>query len=229
LAGPLNFYVKPRIPLNVNSATNRRPTSWAFLKKPTFWALQLSNIFESFGFFVPGVYLPSYARSLGLSTVSGSVTIVLLNATSVLGQVGFGYLIDRMHVTSVILISTIGATASIFLLWGLSMSFPLLCMFALMYGIFAGGFSSIYSGVIKEVQRNDPFAETGSIFGLLAAGRGIGAVCSGPISEALLVHQPWKGVSGLGFGTGYGVLIVFTGLSALLGGVSFVGRKAKIL
>ncbi|RQM07172.1 hypothetical protein DH86_00000862 [Scytalidium sp. 3C] len=229
LAGPLNYYVKPRIPLNSQSATTRRRTSWAFLKRPVFLFLEASNILESFGFFVPGVYLPTYARTLGMSTLAGSSSIVLLNATSVLGQIGFGYLVDRLHVTTVIMISTVGATVSVFMLWGFSVNVPLLYIFALAYGLFAGGFTAIYTGVIKEVQKHDQLAETGTIFGLLAAGRGIGAVSSGPISEALLGPEPWKGVSQFGYGSGYGVLIVFTGISALLGGISFVGRRVKLI
>lgn len=124
LSAPLIYYVKPRIPYNHATASTRRRTSYEFLKTSTFWILQAGNIIEGLGFFIPGFYLPSYARSLGLSSISGSLTIALFNATSVLGQIGFGILVDRMHVTSVIFISTIGATLSIFLFWGLSMSLP---------------------------------------------------------------------------------------------------------
>jgi MFS family permease len=229
LSSPLIYYVKPRIPYNHASAATRRRASFEFTKTPTFWFLQVGNIMEGLGFFIPGIYLPSYARSLGLTTLSGSLTIALFNSTSVIGQVGFGILIDRMHVTSVILISTIGATLSIFLFWGLSMSLPLLCIFALMYGVFGGGFTSTYTGVVKEVKSKTPSAETGSIFGLLCAGRGIGAVCSGPLSEVLLGEQPWKGMASLGYGTGYGGLIVFTGITALCGGLSFIGKRAKMM
>lgn len=229
LAGPLNYFVKPRIPLNTKNPAAQRPVSLEFMKKPTFWMLEASNILEGLGFFIPSVYLPSYARSLGLSPLAGSITVVLFNATSVLGQVGLGYLIDHLHVTTVIMVSTIGTTMSIFLLWGFSMSFPLLCVFALIYGIFGGGFTSTYTGVIREVQKKHPGAETGTIFGLLAAGRGIGAVCSGPISEVLLSGQPWKGMATMGYGTGYGPLILFTGVSAFCGGISFFGKRAKLI
>lgn len=64
---------------------------------------------------------------------------------------------------------------------------------------------------------------------MLAAGRGIGAVCSGPLSEALLRDGPWKGEGALGYGTGYGGLIVFTGITALCGGLSFVGKRARLI
>ena len=126
-----------------------------------------------------------------------------------------------------ILISTIGATLSVFLLWGFSTSFPLLCVFSLVYGLFAGGFTSTYTGSIQEVKRADNRAEAGLVFGLLAAGRGIGSVASGPLSEALLSEQPWVGDAIFGYGTGYGGLIVFTGISAMLGGMSWVCRRAS--
>ena len=72
----------------------------------------------------------------------------------------------------------------------------------------------------------DDNAELGMVFGLLAAGRGIGSVVSGPLSEALLSDQPWSRQARLGYETEYGPLIVFTGISAMFGGFSWVGRRA---
>ena len=223
LVGPLLYYIKPRLP--VTSTSHTRRLHWGFLRTSTFWFLQTGNILESLGFFIPNIYLPSYARSLGLTSVSGTVTVSLFNTTSVFSQVILGFLSDRLHITTVILISTVGATISVFLLWGFSTSLPLLCIFSLVYGLFAGGFTSTYTGSIKEVIRADDRAEQGLVFGLLAAGRGIGSVVSGPLSEALLSERPWVGEGLLGYGTGYGALIVFTGISAMLGGTSWVGRR----
>lgn len=220
---PLLYFIKPRLPLSPTSHTRR--LNWGFLRTSTFWTLQIGNILESLGFFIPNTYLPSYARTLGLSSVSGTVTVSLFNTTSVFSQVILGFLSDRLHITTVILISTIGATISVFLLWGFSTSLPLLCIFSLVYGLFAGGFTSTYTGSIQAVKRADDRAEAGLIFGLLAAGRGIGSIVSGPLSEALLSERPWAGDAILGYGTGYGALIVFTGVSAMLGGMSWVGRR----
>lgn len=82
-----------------------------------------------------------------------------------------------------------------------------------------------WSGIIREIREREPGAEAGMIFGFLAAGRGIGSVLSGPLSEALLHGKPWSGDTSLGYGTGYGGLIIFTGVSAALGSVSWVGRR----
>lgn len=224
LSGPLLYYVKPRLP--VSAATHARRLNFNFLRTSTFWILQAGNILQGLGFFIPNIYLPTYARSLGLSPVAGTVTVSLFNTTSVFGQVILGSLIDCIHVTSVTLISTIGATLSVFLLWGFAASLPLLCIFSLVYGFFAGAFTSTYTGVIQEVKKLDHRTEAGLVFGLLAAGRGVGSVVSGPLSEALLNERPWVGEAIAGYGSGFGALIVFTGVSSMLSGVSWVGRRA---
>ena len=98
-------------------------------------------------------------------------------------------------------------------------------MFSLVYGLFAGGFSSTFTGVIQELKKIDPRAEAGLVIGMLAAGRGVGSVVSGPLSEALLSEKPWIGEAAAGYGSGYGGLIVFTGISAMLSGVSWISRR----
>ena len=115
LSAPLLYYVKPRIPLSVSSRPRRLDMS--FLHTSTFWTLQAGNIMESLGFFIPNIWLPTYARSIGLSSLAGTITVILFNTTSILSQVLLGSLIDRLHVTDVVLISSIGAALSVFLLY----------------------------------------------------------------------------------------------------------------
>ncbi|KAG8532711.1 uncharacterized protein KY384_002588 [Bacidia gigantensis] len=215
MAGPLLFFVKARIP--VSRSTYPRRVSFAFLKSSSFWVLEIGNILQGMGFFMPNIYLPTYARTIGLSSVDGALTVALFNTTSVFGTIIIGSLTDHFHVTSVILIATVGATASVFLFWGFSGSLPLLCIFSLIYGLFGGGYSSTWSGITQEIRKQDEKAELGVVFGLLAAGRGVGSVISGPLSEALVAGRPWSGEAALGYGSGFGPLIVFTGISMILG------------
>ena len=223
LSAPLLYFVKPRLPLSASSRARR--FDFGFLRSSTFWLLQIGNILEGLGFFVPNIYLPSYAQSLGLSALAGPLTVALSNTAAVFGTIIIGSLIDRFHVTTVIMISSVGAALSVFLLWGLAPSLPLLCIFSLAYGMFAGGFSTTWTGIIKEVKKKERGAETGMVFGLLCAGRGIGSVVCGPLSEALLSGKSLAGGVSLGYGTEYGTLIIFTGVSAALGGVGWVGRR----
>lgn len=60
--------------------------------------------------------------------------------------------------------------------------------------------------------------DVGLLIAFISAGRGIGAIVSGPLSSVLL---NFKGGS---YGGGYENLIIFTGVTAAVGGGSFVGR-----
>lgn len=182
-------------------------------------------IMESLGYFIPSIYLPTFARSLGLSPSIGTLLVALVNAASVPSTILLGMLTDRFHVTTVVIISTVGAVLSVFLFWGCSDALPLLIVFSILYGFFAGGFVSTFAGVVKAAKGLDETTDVGSLLGFLSAGRGIGAVASGPLSAALLDSRPWQGKAGLGYGSGYGGLIVFTGITAAVGSVSFFGRQ----
>jgi MFS family permease len=143
-----------------------------FLIKPTFLSLQASNILESLGFFLPSIYLTSYARYIGLSPIASTVILALLNSFSVIGAITLGHLCDRLHVTTVIGISTLGSTLAVTLLWGLSSNLPMLVLFAATYGIFAGGYSAIWTGMYKEVRKQSPEVGMGALMGAFSAGRG---------------------------------------------------------
>lgn len=133
---------------------------------------------------------------------------------------------DKYDVSNVILLATVGSVVSVFLIWGFSTSIAPLYVFSIMYGVFGGGFSSCWAAIVKKVQSKDPRAESGLVFGLFAAGRGIGSIACGPLTNALLSGgKDWN--AGAAFGTGYGLLIVFTGITALLGGIPSVGKGLK--
>ena len=63
------------------------------------------------------------------------------------------------------------------------------------------------------------------VFAFLGLGRGVGNVVSGPLSEVLVRGSPWRGQALGGYGSGYGSLIAFTGVTALLGGGSYVWKR----
>ncbi|KAI0386854.1 MFS general substrate transporter [Hypomontagnella monticulosa] len=234
LTTPLAFFIKPRLPYSATS--HRKPFNLKMFMVPTFWLYQIANVVEAMGFFLPGIYLPTYARSaLGAASYSSATTVLLVNVASVFGCVAMGWFIDRFHVTTCILLSTIGATVGALVIWGLSSSLPLLYFFCVMYGLFAGSYTSTWPGVMSDVVRKGETTGSGYIdpcmvFGWLAAGRGVGNVISGPLSENLIQGLPWKGdTTAFGYGSGYGSLIVFTGVTALLGGASFVWRRLGML
>lgn len=181
--------------------------------------LQLGNVIQAFGYILPNTYLASYAHTMGLPTITGAVVMAVFALASAPGGLCFGILADRINPTTVILISSVGSAVAVFALWGFAKHVALLVLFAIMYGFFAGGFSSTYSGVLHELKTEDESIDTGLVMGLLLGGRGLGFVAGGPASGALL-KSAWsalEGMGNLGYSTQYGPVIICTGATALFG------------
>lgn len=233
---PLVYFIKPRLPYAATAHVS--PFKLSFVRSRVFLLHQSANIAQALGFFLPGIYLPSYARSvLGASAFPSALTILLVNVASVFGCIAMGTLIDRFDVTTCIMISTVGTTFGTFLLWGLASNLPVLYVYCIIYGLFAGSYTSAWPGIMRQVTAAPLQGIRGSnhdvgatfdptmVFGFLAAGRGIGNVVSGPLSEALLRNMPWHREAAAGYGSGYGTLIAFTGITGLVGGASFLWRQ----
>ncbi|KAL7963098.1 major facilitator superfamily domain-containing protein [Trichoderma compactum] len=230
---PVVYFIKPRLPVTVKS--NYNPFRLGFLLDRSFLMYQAANIVEALGFFMPGLYLPSYASSiLGSEAFPAASTILAVNVASVFGCIAMGVFVDRFHPTTCIMISTVGTVIGTFLLWGFATNMAVLYIFCVIYGFFAGSYTSTWTGVIKQVtsKPSQPgTANAGSafdpviIFGYLAAGRGIGNVVSGPLSEALVKGMAWQGQAAGAYGSGYGPVIAFTGATAVIGGTSFLWKR----
>jgi len=233
LSLPLLSFVKPRLPVSTyhprSHHSRRHLFDMSFLSTSYFIVLQAGNIVESLGYFLPSIYLPMYAQNaLQSSAIAGTFTIIAVNGAAAIGSVCMGILIDKFHVTTCILVSTVGSTIGIFLLWGLATDIPVLYAFAIMYGLFAGCWCTTWTGIIRDVQiQSGGRADAGLVFAILSFGRGIGNMVSGPISVLLIggntaaLLKEGKG----GFDGRYSSLILFTGLSAFLGGLSFVLKR----
>ncbi|CAN8096912.1 unnamed protein product [Discula destructiva] len=257
ISAPLAWYIKPRIPpLPVRSL---RSFNLRFAISRRFILYQVSNTIEAIGFYVPGIYLPIFAGDvLGANEFGSSLCILVLNTSAVAGCIAIGWLIDRFHVTTCVLVSAIGVTLGTFLLWGFTTSIPMLYIYCVSYGLFAGSYSTTWTGVMREVSGQGPkgtpstsgsdpespidgtssteLAYVGDsykddvvdpvmVFVLLAAGRGIGNVLAGPMSQAMYHTRPWEGDAGMAYGSGYGSLIVFTGVTAMGSALCFLGRR----
>ena len=153
--------------------------------------------------------------------------------TSILADISSlqqGMLVDRCHISVAILVVTLGQIIAIFVFWGLTSSQSMLYVFALVWGMFGGGFSATWSGYAPAMKRSNPSAhvDLGLVVALMAAGRGVGAVISGPLSEKLL-NIGWHSHASFAYGTGYGILIIFSGIAAACGGTACIGRLLRVI
>jgi MFS family permease len=218
---PIVFFFKPRLPLSQTSQS--RSFDLSFWTCSNYLILQSGNIIQSLGFFLPAIYLPTFARSIGAGSIESTVTIILLNGAAFVGCLCMGIATDRYHVTSCLVVSALGSAVGIFLLWGFSTSLAPLYTFCIVYGAFAGCQSSAWSAIVAETQKKRRGADSGFVWACLSAGKGVGNLCSGPLSEALLHAGNWSAV--FAYGSGYGALIAFTGVTALLSGWGYAAKR----
>ena len=222
LTGPLIPLLKGR----VRHQTSSSPRSdWSFLKKPLFWTYSVSNLFMGLGYFFPGLYLPSYATSLGIGGTKAALLLTLMSLAQVGGQFTFGYLSDKkLSVTALMTISLTVSAVATFSAWGAAHSLVPLIFFALLYGFFGTGYTAMWARMVTAVSE-EPSSHQ-AMFGLFNAGKGIGNVLAGPTSAGLLKMSNDTG----GYANGiYKSVVIFTGVCLLLsvGSLSPVYCKLK--
>lgn len=143
LSIPCLFFLKGRLPIAGSSGPRR--TDFSFVTSPAFWFLEGGNVALNLGYSLPSIYMSSYAAAAGFSNISGTLSIAFFNATAAIGGILAGLLIDRFHVTTVTVICGIGSAVAVLLFWGFAVSEPVLYIFAILYGTFAGSFSTTVS------------------------------------------------------------------------------------
>ncbi|KAI0046069.1 MFS general substrate transporter [Auriscalpium vulgare] len=177
--------VRPRLPEHrVHGPGPRSSENGVWMKSWTWWLLLAVNTVQGFAYFLPIIWLPTYASSVGSMSTS-SLSLALLNGASVFGRIMMGTLADHLS-PWLLAISTLGSTSIVtFTLWGVGgRDAPLLLLFGVLYGLFAAGWSSLWTGFLRHIARDDPTLST-TLFGFLLFSRGVGNLLSTPISTAL--------------------------------------------
>lgn len=217
-----------------------RKLPWLFLRHQTFYIYSVAIILQSCGYGIPQTYLNQYAHEVTLlSQTSATLLLTLFNLPGIVSSSFFGYLSDNKHIplstTTITSISAVSSALSTFFLWGLTSrgSITLLVLFSMTFGFFAGGYSATWGGILNDMEREagqmNEAIDTGMIYGLLNGARGIGYVSGGLTSIPLLKAGSTSSLGGYGYGTAYGPLIIFTGLSTVFGGWGLLWKWKKLL
>lgn len=213
ITGPLIPLLKGRLPESESSVLAK--TDWSFLRRSKFWVYSVSNLMMGFGYFFPFLYIPSYATVNGISSTKGALLLALMSVSQVFGQQTFGHLSDgKVPLNLLAGISALVAGVMVYTGWGLAHTFPVLAVFAILYGFFASGYTALWLRMGTSVS-SEPSAAFAA-YGLLNVGKGIGNVLAGPISGALLA----KTVDLDGYGCArYGPPVLFSGTCLALSAV----------
>ncbi|CEL01355.1 hypothetical protein ASPCAL00939 [Aspergillus calidoustus] len=209
--------------------TRSRTIPWKFLRHRSIYFYSLAIIFQSSGYGIPQTYLSTYAKDiLLLSQTSGTLMLALFNVPGIIASLFFGWLSDTHHINlssqTISSIPPLICALATFLLWGLTTqgNISLLILFSITFGFFSGGYSATWGGMLKQMEREsaerNEAVDPGMLYGVLNGVRGVGYASGGFAGVELLRLGAVSAARRYGFGTEYGGLIVFTGVSSLLGG-----------
>lgn len=240
----ISIPIMPVQPPTVYSSTayRSRRVPWHFLQHSPIYVYSIATIFQSSGYGIAQTYINTYAQSIAsLSATSSTLLLTLFNGPGILSCYFFGLLSDNKRrpfsATATTFLSAIGAGLAAFFLWGFAgasgHSMIFLVLFAIIYGFFAGAYSTCWGTVIKEMEREaagrNEAIDSGLVYGFLNGARGIGYVSGGLFGvELLKVGNPGT-LGKLGGGTSYGPLILYTGLSTAVGGWSILLKGKPLL
>lgn len=219
----------PESSLVATETSRGRKIPWSFLKHPAFWIYSIATLLQSAGYGIPQTYLTEYARNVSLlSPTFSTLLITLINIPGICSSTFFGFLSDNKHLrlsaSTVTAISAFSSAVSAFLFWGLASrnSMALLVLFAITFGFFASGYSATWGGIMNDMENEaaakNEALDSGVLYGMLNGARGIGYVAGGLMSVPLVKAGSQVSTGRFGYGTTYGPLIIFTGLSLAFGG-----------
>jgi predicted MFS family arabinose efflux permease len=226
----------------ISTEPNRsRKTPWHFLKHQTFYIYSIATMLQSSGYGIPQTYINTYAyETASLSQTSATLLLTLFNIPGIFSSSFFGFLTDNkrypLSATTVTCLSSLTSALAVFFLWGLGSrsSMTVLSLFTIIFGCFSSAYSATWGGVLKQMEREaaerNEAVDTGVVYGLLNGARGIGFVGGGLAGVQLLKvgSATSIGSGDSGYGTEYGPLILFTGLSSIFGGWSVLWRCKQL-
>ncbi|EXJ76534.1 uncharacterized protein A1O5_01042 [Cladophialophora psammophila CBS 110553] len=168
--------------LHESTSANSTLPPRRYFHRASFYIFLVSNLLQSFAFYLPFIYLPSYTTALGYSASTGAVVLAIANVAQVFGEIGFGRLSDKVNIHTLVFCSAAVASLAAFLIWGFAESLASLVVFALLFGGSASGFLTLWPRMGTMFAERD----ASMIYSFMSLGRGLGVIASGPISAALL-------------------------------------------
>lgn len=213
LTGPFIPMLKGRLP--ASEVVQRPKTDLSFLRRPLFWFYAVATTIQGVGFFIPPIFMPSYAIEIGLPATQAALLLAVMATAQTLGQFVFGWLSDKkLHASLLTSFCCVIAAIATATLWGLGKSLPMLLLYSIFYGFFAFGFGTMRVAMGRAVSSDQSAVlATYSIFVFL---QGIGNVSVAPIMAGLVSG----GVNVGQFGASrYRETVIFVASSSMLGGI----------
>ncbi len=160
------------VPAGGQPAARANASMLTAVKSPRFAGLFVASLLGSFGVFVPFVHLVPYALDHGVPQSAAVLLLGAIGVGSTAGRFFLGGLADRLG-RSLSLAAMIAGMALAFVIWFFSVNLWPLTIFALVYGLFYGGWVALLPAVAA-----DYFGATnlGGMIGLISLGIAFGTL-----------------------------------------------------
>jgi len=218
---PSLYFLRSRTPIDQHPPPT--PVDLSFLKSGLFHIYSFSNILQSLGYFIPGMYLPTFASDVSIPHIHGVLLLSLLNVSSTVGRILMGYVSDITDIHLPLFLSSFLGALCAFFLWGMGNTINMLIAFALIYGLLAGGYTTLYPRFSQAVAPDDEHMDL-TVYGVLLFQRGLGNVVAGPVSSALVMLD--RPLVGYGLGRYEGV-VLYVGVTLVCSSFGVLGKLCK--
>lgn len=188
---------------------------FSVMKDTSFLLWTCGSVISLMGYFVPYFFLPAYATYLGLSPSEGSTLVAIMSASSFIGRLLVGFIGDRIGRLNADIIWTLCCAASTLLCWTFAYSFPVLIVYAILFGVFSPSYFAMMMPITASILNPSQY-RTGvstlmlfniiSIFGISISS----AIETGINAEPYLTYK------------------MFTGVTYLVGGLILIVLKIQI-
>ena len=130
-----------------------------------FWILLAAFTVAMLSLTVPFVHIVGHAQDLGISGIKAAMTVSIIGLFSLVGSVVLGLLSDRFG-RKLMMLCAFAFQTMAFVLFAIADTMPVLYCGAAAFGLFYGGFASLYPALVGDMfGRAHSGAIGGAIFG----------------------------------------------------------------
>jgi MFS family permease len=152
VTGPGLWFVRPPKHASGRGIGEKGFGTFGFTKNKAFWIFAIPVFVQALSFYQPRFFLPEYAHTIGLSHAQGATLLALYNIAQFSGQMGLGYLSDKVNIYIPVTLSTAVPALSALLLWGTAKSFSPLAFFSVLCGSFGAAYSVLWSAFSQRAK-----------------------------------------------------------------------------
>jgi MFS family permease len=154
-------------------------------KNPVY-SLQIAGLFlVIWGILIPIIFLPSYAQFKGMSRNLAWYSISVLNAGSLIGRLGSGFLAAYWGEFN-ILIASCGICGILIFCWYRIASNAAIMVFSVFFGIFSGVVVGMFASTIAHTAPHP--SQIGTYIGMAVGILGMAGLTGSPIAGAMVAH-----------------------------------------